>query len=1185
MSEDENEPKAPASGTREQDAQLPQCPSTFLEGISGAYGEVQDPKVDLLDAGSDSVEDALSSRVASLRSSSGSKQRYTLQGEIGRGGMGAILKIFDTDLRRNLAMKVVLERGGKKSEREAELEGQQLMRFLEEAQVTGQLDHPGVVPVHELGVDPEGRVYFTMRLVKGQDLSKIFAKVHANDADWSRTRVLSVLLRVCEAMSYAHEKGVVHRDLKPANVMVGRHGAVYVMDWGLARVDGREDSHDLRLQEQAVSLSFIKTDRRDSKSKQADSPLMTMDGDVMGTPFYMPPEQAAGRLADIGPHSDVYALGAMLYHLLTGRMPYHTPGDNASPFTVLAQVIGGPPQPIGELATDVPPELVSICEKAMQPEQAKRYPNMGELAEDLRAFLENRVVQAHRSGAVIELKKWVQRNKALAAMILAFITLSVGGSTTAAVVFGAKNESIRLARDEALEAKGLALREAERATLAEVKAEVRADELKQVADFQSEQLRALDVEVMGTRLRGTLINAAPAERREQLTLNLAGLNFTNLALGTLKENLFDRTIEAIDAQFEDQPLVQAQLLESIASTLHKLGLYSTAIGPQQRALSIRQEELGDDHPDTLMSKSNMGEMLKSMSKDEEALPYCTEALDGCRRVLGNDHPGTLLGVGNMGALLLSMGRIEEALPYFTEALEGMRRVLGDDHPDTLGSVNNMGAVLKSMGELEQAMPYYTEALDGMRRVLGGDHPDTQTCLGNLGALLHSMGKLEEALPYCTEALELKRRVLGDDHPTTLLSVGSLGVLLESMGRLELAMPYFSEALEGMRRVLGTDHPDTLGSVSNMGGLLKSMGKLEQALPYYTEALEGRRRVLGGEHPDTLSSVSKVGVLLNSMGKPDEALPYCSEALEVRRRVLGDEHPNTLNSVSNVGIILKSSGQLKEALPYYTEALEGDRRWLGDDHPTTLASVNSMGSLLFSMGRIEEALPYLTEGLERRRLVLGDDHPDTLTSVNNMGFILRSMGKLKEATLYFTEALEGERRVLGDDHPQTIDAREQLVEIYGFWVAKLLREHGEDHPLVLMAQRNQAISFATSNREEQAEALLLACLDKRLEHQGEEHPDTLQLFHDLATLYAQQDRSDESEGMFIECLALREEALGESHPMALESLEGLVRLYTQGERYEEAAPLAKRLLSLTIKDSPTLVGRQKLLQLIEAQLKK
>src|SRR5688500_1375331 len=169
--------------------------------------------------------------------------RYQIEGEIGRGGMGAILRAFDPDLRRVLAMKVALEQDAATDARQR----QRLGRFLEEAQITGQLDHPGVVPVHELGLDAQGRLYFTMRLVRGQELGAIYELASKGRDDWSTVRVLGVLLKVCEAMAYAHSKGVIHRDLKPANVMVGRFGEVYVMDWGLAKVIGRDDSCDLRI--------------------------------------------------------------------------------------------------------------------------------------------------------------------------------------------------------------------------------------------------------------------------------------------------------------------------------------------------------------------------------------------------------------------------------------------------------------------------------------------------------------------------------------------------------------------------------------------------------------------------------------------------------------------------------------------------------------------------------------------------------------------------------------------------------------------------------------------------------------------------------------------------------------------------------------------------------------------------
>lgn len=220
-----------------------------------------------------------------------------------------------------------------------------MARFLEEARITGQLDHPGVVPVHDCGFDSQGHLFFTMRLVKGREFSAIIKLVHGKEpnSDWNMTRALGVLLKVCEAMSFAHDKHVVHRDLKPSNVMVGRHGEVYVMDWGLARMAGREDRHNLRPDQEHQDVAQAEAHATLSPS---DSPLMTLDGTILGTPYFMPPEQAAGRLEQLGPRSDVYSLGAMLYHLLSGTRPYHVEGSRISAQTVLAMVRAGPPQSV-----------------------------------------------------------------------------------------------------------------------------------------------------------------------------------------------------------------------------------------------------------------------------------------------------------------------------------------------------------------------------------------------------------------------------------------------------------------------------------------------------------------------------------------------------------------------------------------------------------------------------------------------------------------------------------------------------------------------------------------------------------------------------------------------------------------------------------------------------------------------
>jgi len=351
--------------------------------------------------------------------------RYRLVGEIDHGGQGAILRVWDEDLQRPLAMKTMLGRLSKTGDTPPAA-SRALARFLEEAQVTGQLDHPGVVPVHELGLDAEGRVYFTMKLVRGENLKAVYEKVAEGREGWTEARALGVLLKVCEAMSYAHAKGVIHRDLKPGNVMVGRYGEVHVMDWGLARVMGQEDRRDLRISEQPA-VSQVITERSKHADGSADSPLVTMDGHVVGTPSYMPPEQALGKVDEIGPHSDVYALGAMLYHLLARHAPYVKPGMKLSNYAIWYKAQEGPPDPLHERSPRAPTELVAICEKAMAHDWHERYPDMGALAEDLRAYLEHRVVRAYRVGAWIELRKWIERNRALATASAAAAVALVAG--------------------------------------------------------------------------------------------------------------------------------------------------------------------------------------------------------------------------------------------------------------------------------------------------------------------------------------------------------------------------------------------------------------------------------------------------------------------------------------------------------------------------------------------------------------------------------------------------------------------------------------------------------------------------------------------------------------------------------------------------------------------------------------
>ena len=209
------------------------------------YGDSVDPEISLSNPDDGHPADESSAALMSKLSSQGGSERYTTRDEIARGGMGAILRVWDEDLRRPLAMKVALRDDGETTGVATDSNSQKrLSRFLEEAQITSQLDHPGIVPVHDLGIDAEGRVYFTMQLVDGRDMRDIVALAQRGEEGWDLRRLVGVLIRVCEALAYAHSKDVVHRDIKPGNVMVGKFGEVFLMDWGLAKVMGREEQFD-----------------------------------------------------------------------------------------------------------------------------------------------------------------------------------------------------------------------------------------------------------------------------------------------------------------------------------------------------------------------------------------------------------------------------------------------------------------------------------------------------------------------------------------------------------------------------------------------------------------------------------------------------------------------------------------------------------------------------------------------------------------------------------------------------------------------------------------------------------------------------------------------------------------------------------------------------------------------------
>ncbi len=449
--------------------------------------------------------DTLPPGIQKLISEQGTEGRYAINRPLAAGGMGAVLAIEDHDFRRGAAMKVI---HGKFAQNPEAVE-----RFLAEAQVTAQLEHPNIVPIHDLGVMDDGTLYFTMKLIEGQSLGGVVKALKAAEpaalARWTEEEKILTFLKVLDGVGFAHSKGVVHRDIKPDNIMIGAHGEVLVVDWGIAKVLANADPRS-DLVKQVASV----------REKQSLS--QTMEGSAMGTIFYMPPEQAEGKLDLIDGRADIYALGATLYELLSTRRCL----DSGGLSDMIVKIVNGNFIPLETALPGVNADLAAIVHRAMALSRERRYASCSEMADDLRRYLSGQAVLARKRNFLERLGLWYAQHRRQVQVVVA-MALLVGGTVAAMTAMASRKTAAQV---DALVAKAHALVDRLQPTGEAVKAFEEASALLISAGGIDE--RRADVAAYGEKLKADLELA-----KRDRDANLAKENAVATASKMLSESI------------------------------------------------------------------------------------------------------------------------------------------------------------------------------------------------------------------------------------------------------------------------------------------------------------------------------------------------------------------------------------------------------------------------------------------------------------------------------------------------------------------------------------------------------------------------------------------------------------------------------------------------------------------------
>ena len=862
---------------------------------------------------------------------------YTIVRKIGEGGMGSVFEAIQDKPRRKVALKIV--RPGLTS-REV------MRRFEREADVLGHLQHPGIAQIYEAGTAKvtmdSGLVieqsFLAMELIDGVTLTD-----HTRQQDLNTHDRLTLFAKICDAVQHAHQKGIIHRDLKPGNILVTPQGEPKTLDFGIARL----------------------TD--------ADMAMVTMQTDVgqlIGTLAYMSPEQVLGDSRLLDTRSDVYALGVILYELLTGRLPHDV--RNCSVPEATRMIREDDPQPISTLNSTLRGDVATITTKALEKDKECRYSSAAELAADVRRFLVDEPIIARPATTTYLLRKFAKRNKGLVAALC---------SIAAALVLGLGLASYGFVS---------ASRERDRALDAEAQSEA-------VTSFLSKTLSSVD----------------PSEQGRDVTVR----------------QILDASAGSIGEEFSDQPLVEARLRHTIGRTYLGLGVFDAASEQLERAKDIRLQRLGLEHTDTLATLTELAEVYRIQERYEQSMELFDRALLASQNVLGADHKATLDLLLTRTQVLEDFDRIDEAEGQIRLVLDRRLVALGPHHADTALTKRRLGGLLLRRGKYEEAEPLLRAALEYFRANKGRTHPETCESLNAVAGLEEALGRFREAESLFRELVEINREVFGEEHPTYGQSLRSLASNLWESGNYSESEALFREVLAIYENVYGPDHMEVANTLRYLATTLSKDERAEEAEKMSRRALEIYRTKSGLKSADTAMALNDLAQLLLRLEQFDEAESLAREAIEVNVSIHGDVHPDTIMMRENLGGVFVKRGQPEKAAPIVQKVLKDRRALLGDDHPAVSRTLFNLGVVRSNSKDFDGAAEAFADALDRFRKELGPEHPNVVLALGSLAGVYQDRGDYDIAAETFSEALALSRKVFGEKDKRTLRAINNLAFVY------------------------------------------------------------------------------------------------------------------------------------------------------------